>query len=63
MDKYRLAEINIDLIKEKFSSLNDYDEAVNAYLSDSFFYELKHYLDDENFSNFSSFHNLSISSL
>ena len=36
-NKYRKVGLDYDLIIEKFPNINEYEEAVNAYLSDEFF--------------------------
>jgi len=48
-EKYEKVGLNYDLIIEKYPNLNEYEEIVNAYLSDPFFEELETYLDDEDY--------------
>lgn len=48
-EKYESAGLNYDLITEKYPNVNEYEEIVNAYLSDPFFYDLKNYLDEEDY--------------
>ena len=48
-EKYQKIGLNYDLIISKYPNLNEYEEIVNAYLSDPFFNELNCYLDDEDY--------------
>ena len=48
-EKYAKVGLNYDLIVSKFPDINEYEEIVNAYLSDPFFEELEDYLDDEDY--------------
>ena len=48
-EKYQKIGLNYDLIISKYTNLNEYEEIVNAYLSDPFFNELNGYLDDEDY--------------
>ncbi|MBR2577842.1 MAG: hypothetical protein IKE38_02820 [Erysipelotrichaceae bacterium] len=48
-EKYAKVGLNHDLILSKFPDINEYEEIVNAYLSDPFFEELEAYLDDEDY--------------
>lgn len=48
-EKYEKVGLNYDLIVDKYPNINEYEEIVNAYLSDPFFYELKDYLDNEDY--------------
>jgi len=47
--KYEKCGLDYDLIIAKFPNLNEYEETVNAYLSDPFFNELEDMLDNEDF--------------
>ena len=48
-EKYESCGLNYDLILEKYPDLNNYEETVNAYLSDPFFKELKEMLENEDY--------------
>lgn len=48
-NKYRKVGLDYDLIIEKFSNINEYEEAVNAYLSDEFFKDLELMIDEEDY--------------
>ena len=48
-EKYNKVGLNYDLIASKFLDINEYEEIVNAYLSDPFFEELENYLDNEDY--------------
>ncbi|MBQ1508903.1 MAG: hypothetical protein IIZ47_05725 [Erysipelotrichaceae bacterium] len=47
--KYKSVGLNLDIITEAFPDLAEYEETVNAYLSDENFTELGNYLDDEDY--------------
>lgn len=47
--KYESVGLNYDLILEKYPNINYYEEAVNAYLDDPFFSELKEMLENEDY--------------
>ena len=47
--KYKSIGLNMDIIAEAFPDLTEYEEIVNAYLSDENFKELGNYLDDEDY--------------
>ncbi len=48
-NKYRKVGLDYDLIIEKYPNINDYEEIVNAYLSDEFFKDLKVMLEEEDY--------------
>lgn len=48
-DLYKSVGLDYDLIHDKYPNISEYEEIVNAYLSDPFFNELKGYLDDEDY--------------
>ena len=48
-EKYAKVGLNYDLIASKYLDINEYEEIVNAYLSDPFFEELEGYLQDEDY--------------
>ena len=48
-EKYQSVGLNYDEIINKYPNLQEYEETVNAYLSDPFFVDLKSYLDDEDY--------------
>ncbi|MBR0462735.1 MAG: hypothetical protein IJJ00_08515 [Erysipelotrichaceae bacterium] len=48
-EKYAKVGLNYDLIAGRYPDINEYEEIVNAYLSDPFFEELEDYLDDEDY--------------
>lgn len=48
-EKYKSVGLNVDEIIEKYPNLQEYEETVNAYLSDPFFEELQEYLDNEDY--------------
>ena len=48
-NKYKSVGLNYDLIIEKYPNINDYEETVNAYLSDEFFRQLEDMLDNEDY--------------
>ena len=48
-EKYNKVGLNYDLITSKYLDINEYEEIVNAYLSDPFFEELETYLDNEDY--------------
>ena len=48
-DKYASVGLNYDIIIDKFKNINEYEETVNAYLSDPFFKQLEGMLDDEDY--------------
>ena len=47
--KYESCGLNYELIVEKYPNLDQYEEIVNAYLSDPFFSELEQMLEDEDY--------------
>lgn len=48
-EKYRSVGLDYDLIADKYKDLQEYEEIVNAYLSDPFFKELGDYIDVEDY--------------
>ena len=48
-NKYRSVGLSYDIITEVFPDLTEYEEIVNAYLSDENFLKLGEYLDDEDY--------------
>lgn len=48
-NKYEKVGLNYELISNKFLDINEYEEIVNAYLSDPFFDELKNFIEDEDY--------------
>ena len=48
-EKYAKVGLDYDLISDKYKDLQEYEEIVNAYLSDPFFRELGDYLDNEDY--------------
>ena len=48
-EKYKSCGLDFDLISSKFININEYEETVNAYLSDPFFNELEDMLDSEDY--------------
>ena len=48
-EKYASVGLNYDLILEKYPNVNYYEEAVNAYLDDPFFVEVKDMLENEDY--------------
>ena len=48
-EKYRSVGLDYDLIADKYKDLQEYEEIVNAYLSDPFFKEIESMLDDEDY--------------
>lgn len=48
-EKYAKVGLDYDQILEKFPNIQEYEEAANAYFSDSFFEDIKKYLDDEDY--------------
>lgn len=48
-EKYKSVGLDYNLIVDKYPNLQEYEETVNAYLSDPFFEELKEYLDNEDY--------------
>lgn len=48
-DKYKSCGLNYDLIIEKYPSISEYEETVNAYLDDDFFKQLKEMLINEDY--------------
>ena len=49
-EKYKNIGLNYDLIIDKYPDINEYEEIVNAYLSDPFFKQLEDYIDNEDYS-------------
>lgn len=49
VNKYKKVGLDYDLIVSKYPNLNEYEEIVNAYLSDPFFEELQVMIDDEDY--------------
>lgn len=49
INKYKKVGLDYDLIVSKYPNLNEYEEIVNAYLSDPFFEELQVMIDDEDY--------------
>lgn len=47
--KYEMCGLNYDIIIKKYPNINEYEEAVSAYLSDPFFKELEDMLDNEDY--------------
>lgn len=47
--KYKNIGLDYDLIVSKYPNLNEYEEVVNAYLSDPFFSEMDKMIDDEDY--------------
>ena len=47
--KYESCGLNYDLIVSKYPNINEYEETVNAFLSDPFFKEIESMLDDEDY--------------
>ena len=47
--KYASVGLNYDLIVDKYPDINEYEEIVNAYLADEFFFELEDMLDSEDY--------------
>ena len=48
-NKYRSIGLDYDLIIEKYPNINEYEETVNAFLSDEFFKDLKVMLEEEDY--------------
>lgn len=48
-EKYKSIGLDYDLIISKYPSIEEYEEVVNAYLSDPFFNELGDYIDKEDY--------------
>lgn len=48
-NKYKNIGLDYDLIVSKYPNLNEYEEIVNAYLSDPFFNEMEKMIDDEDY--------------
>ena len=48
-EKYESCGLNYDLILEKYTNINYFEETVNAYLDDPFFKELKDMLEGEDY--------------
>ncbi len=48
-EKYAKIGLNFEIISKKFPNIDEYEETVNAYLSDPFFKELEGMLDDEDY--------------
>ena len=47
--KYRKVGLDYDLIIDRFPNINEYEETVNAYLSDEFFKDLETMLEEEDY--------------
>lgn len=47
--KYENIGLDYDLIVSKYPNINEYEEIVNAYLSDPFFNEMEEMIDDEDY--------------
>ena len=48
-NKYKKVGLDYDLIIEKYPNINEYEETVNAYLSDEFFKDLETMIDEEDY--------------
>ncbi|MBO7677940.1 MAG: hypothetical protein J6S49_10565 [Erysipelotrichaceae bacterium] len=48
-NKYRKVGLDYDLIIDRYPNINEYEETVNAYLSDEFFKDLKVMLEEEDY--------------
>ena len=48
-EKYKSVGLDYNLIIEKYPNIQEYEEIVNAYLSDPFFNELADYIDNEDY--------------
>lgn len=48
-NKYESVGLNYDLIAAQFKNIDEYEETVNAYLSDEFFSELEMMLEEEDY--------------
>ena len=48
-NKYRKVGLDYDLIIDRYPNINEYEETVNAYLSDEFFKDLKVMLEAEDY--------------
>ena len=48
-NKYQSVGLNYELIVDKYPNLNEYEEIVNAYLSDPFFNEIEGMIMDEDY--------------
>ncbi len=48
-EKYKSAGLSYDMITEAFPDLQEYEDAVNAYLADENFRELRTYLENEDY--------------
>ena len=47
--KYESVGLNYDYIAAQFKNMDEYEETVNAYLSDEFFYELENMIEEEDY--------------
>ena len=48
-NKYRKVGLDYDLIIDRYPNINEYEETVNAYLSDEFFKDLRIMLEEEDY--------------